>query len=54
MANPFDVRLKTHKLHGKYKNFWSFSISGSCRVIFKFANNEEVVFIDAGNHDIYN
>lgn len=53
LNNPFDERLKTHKLHGKYKNFWSFSISGSCRAIFRFANNEEVVFIDVGDHDIY-
>lgn len=26
--NPFDSRLDTHKLHGKYKNYWAFTIVG--------------------------
>ncbi len=25
--NPFDRRLKTHKLQGKFSDFWSFSIA---------------------------
>lgn len=32
--NPFDVRLKTHKLSGKLKDLWSFSIEYDQRVIF--------------------
>lgn len=52
--NLFDSRLKTHKLHGKYKEYWSFSVSGSCRIMFDFISNDEIVFIDVGNHDIYN
>jgi len=32
--NILDPRLKTHKLHGKLKNLWSFSVSGQYRVIF--------------------
>ncbi|MBI2454197.1 MAG: hypothetical protein HYV54_01315 [Parcubacteria group bacterium] len=27
--NPFDSRLDTHKLHGKYKNYWSFTVCAS-------------------------
>lgn len=52
--NPFDKRLKTHKLKGKYNNYWSFSISGSHRIMFEFLEKDEVVFMNVGDHDIYN
>ena len=48
---PFDDRLKTHKLTGKLKDLWAFRIDYDCRVIFKFINNNEVLFIDIGGHD---
>lgn len=51
--NAFDLRLKTHKLKGKLNNYWSFSITYSHRIIFKFLQNNEVVFYDIGDHDIY-
>ncbi|NOY35524.1 MAG: type II toxin-antitoxin system mRNA interferase toxin, RelE/StbE family [bacterium] len=54
MANAFDARLRTHKLHGKYKNHWSFSVCGSCRVMFAITGKEAVEFINIGDHDIYN
>ncbi len=50
--NPFDARLDTHKLHGKLKHQWSFSVDGKCRILFEFIASE-VVFIDVGDHDIY-
>ena len=37
--NPFDSQLKTHKLGGQLRGFWSFSVNHSCRVIFEFADN---------------
>jgi len=52
--NPFDKRLKTHKLKGKYNNYWSFSVSGSHRIMFEFLDKNEVAFINIGNHSIYN
>lgn len=52
--NPFDKRLKTHKLSGKYGKYWSFSISGSHRIMFEFLDKNEIVFINIGDHDIYN
>ncbi len=52
--NPFDTRLKTHKLHGKYKKYWSFSISDSYRIMFDFISEKEIVFINVGDHNIYN
>jgi addiction module RelE/StbE family toxin len=53
--NPFDPRLKTHSLSGKYKGYWAFSIDYSYRIMFKFLNatKTKVVFINVGKHDIY-
>lgn len=52
-ANPFDPRLDTHKLHGKYKDYWAFSIHGPYRIMFSFAAKSLVEFINVGDHDIY-
>ena len=51
--NPFDQRLKTHKLHGRLKNQCSFSVDKKNRIIFIF-DNKDVIFLDVGDHDIYN
>ena len=52
-ANCFDPRLKTHKLHGKLSEYWSFSLTYSHRVLFQFIDHETAVFIDVGGHAIY-
>ena len=49
--NPFDPKLRTHKLTGKLKGLWSFSVSYDYRVIFRFINDRDVLLIDIGNHD---
>jgi|TARA_Y100000031_G_scaffold77498_1_gene85381 mRNA-degrading endonuclease YafQ of YafQ-DinJ toxin-antitoxin module len=51
--NCFDPRLDTHKLTGKLKNFWSFSITYKHRILFAFEGEGEVGFIDVGDHSIY-
>lgn len=51
--DPFDARLKTHKLHGRLSEFWSFSISHKYRIIFEFGDGDVVYFHSVGNHDIY-
>ncbi|MBI3109565.1 type II toxin-antitoxin system mRNA interferase toxin, RelE/StbE family [Candidatus Daviesbacteria bacterium] len=51
--DPFTPSLKTHKLTGKLKNYWSFSVSFNLRVMFQFAKQETVAFIDIGGHEIY-
>ncbi len=48
--NPFESQLKSHKLSGKLKDYWSFSIEFDLRVIFYFAEEEKIVFIDVGTH----
>ncbi len=51
--DPFDPRLKTHKLHGKLKNHFSFSITYKHRILFEFLSEDEVLFIDVDDHSIY-
>ena len=52
--DPFDLRLKTHKLKGKFDGFLSFSISYKYRIIFEFAKDKKTVYFHAvGDHDIY-
>jgi addiction module RelE/StbE family toxin len=51
--NPFDPCLNIHKLHGKYKNYWSFTVVGQYRIMFSFAEQGIADFINIGTHDIY-
>lgn len=48
--NPFEPKLRTHKLSGKLKDLWSFSIEYDLRVIFSFAEQNKVIFVDIGSH----
>lgn len=49
--HPFDPRLRTHKLTGKLKGLWAFSVTYDCRVIFSFLNKKTVLLMDIGGHD---
>ena len=51
--NPFDPKLKTHKLKGPLSGFWSFSVNQKYRIIFDFADKNTVHFYSVGDHDIY-
>lgn len=50
-GNPFDKRLRTHKLTGKLEGLWAFSVGYDCRVLFKFLGKDEVLLVDIGSHD---
>ena len=52
-ANPFDPLLKTHKLHGKEKEVWAFSVTNRHRIKFVFLPGHSVLFLEIGTHDIY-
>lgn len=52
-ANPFDPRLETHKLHGKYEDYWAFTVVGQYRIMFAFSDKETIDFINIGTHEIY-
>jgi len=53
ISNPFDQKLKTHKLSGKLKGLWSFSITYNIRVVFYFTNDKppKAIFVNIGDHD---
>ena len=51
--DPFDPRLKSHKLHGRLSDFWAFSIDERYRIIFRFFGNDKVKFYAIGGHEIY-
>jgi mRNA-degrading endonuclease YafQ of YafQ-DinJ toxin-antitoxin module len=52
-ADPFDQRLKSHKLNGEFKDYWSFSVNYEIRIIFKAEDNQNFRFELIGDHDIY-
>ncbi len=52
-ANPFNSRLNTHKLHGKYQEYWAFTVVGQYRIMFAFIDSDRVDFINIGTHEIY-
>ena len=51
--NPFHPSLKTHKLQGKDREAWGFSINVRYRIKFIFLSKTRVLFLDIGLHDIY-
>lgn len=51
--NPFGSTLRTHRLHGKEKDAYAFWIDYSYRIKFIFLDEETVLFLDIGTHDIY-
>jgi mRNA-degrading endonuclease YafQ of YafQ-DinJ toxin-antitoxin module len=52
-GDAFDPKLKTHKLGGKFKNYYSFSVSYSYRIVFRFLSKGRILFVDCGDHSIY-
>jgi len=52
--NPFDPKLKTHKLKGRLSNFLSFSIGRKYRIIFELTKDRKTAyFYSVGDHAIY-
>lgn len=54
--NPFDPRLRTHKIHrlsARYgRTIYAVVIDGDLRVVF-FIEGDCVVTVDIGTHDLY-
>jgi mRNA-degrading endonuclease YafQ of YafQ-DinJ toxin-antitoxin module len=53
IENPFHPSLKTHKLSGRLKNLYSFSVTFDIRIILYFTKDKppKAVFIDFGSRD---
>lgn len=52
-SDPFDPRLKTHKLKGELADFYSFSIGKNYRTVFHFEGKNTVIFDNVGTHAVY-
>lgn len=52
--DAFSPELKTHKLHGKLRHLWSYSVDRNYRVVFNFKKDfKEAIYYDIGTHRIY-
>lgn len=51
--NPFDPKLKTHKLNGKFGGFMSFSVGYKYRIIFEITKDNIAHFHSVGDRDVY-
>lgn len=54
--NPFEPRLKTHKLRGQLEGLWASWVEVDCRIIFAFepdpaGSDELIILVDIGSHD---
>ena len=48
--HPF---LKMHKLKGKLKNYYSFSVNYKYRIIFEYDTKTDIALLGVDDHDIY-
>lgn len=54
--NPFNPRLRTHKLKGELSDKWSCSLDYNNRIIFRFIDNpnaeeKDILLLTIGSHD---
>ena len=54
IANPFNNRLRTHKLSGRLQKYWAFWLDYRYRIAFSFVKKGVVRFYAIGDHSIYN
>ena len=45
--------LNVHKLHGKFNEYFGFSVNYKFRIVFRHVSKSEVLFTDIGGHEIY-
>lgn len=48
--DKFNSILNNHKLHGEYKGCNSINITGNFRAVFKYINEDYILFLDIGTH----
>jgi addiction module RelE/StbE family toxin len=52
--DPRAIKLKTHKLQGKWKGYYACSVAYDLRIVFEFVENQpedDILLIDIGTHD---
>ena len=45
--------LKVHKLHGRFKENYSFYVNYKIRIVFVWEDSEGAILLVIGDHDIY-
>ncbi|MEI6238695.1 MAG: hypothetical protein WCP15_04145 [bacterium] len=45
--------LKVHKLHGRFKKYFSFYVNYKIRIVFRYLDKSKIILIDIGDHDVY-
>lgn len=50
-SDPFDTGLKTHKLKGELKGYYSCRLDYFNRIIFIIIEQNSIIIIDIGSHD---
>ena len=53
IENPFHPSLRLHKLSGKLDGYWNISINLRYRILLRFQENGDTLFIAVGTHAIY-
>ncbi len=51
--NPFDPRLRNHKLKGELGDYYAFYLKDGFRVLVDFQGDGSVILVEVGSHDIY-
>ena len=51
--NPKHPSLNTHKLNGVLSGFLSFSVDYQTRIVFEYGKDNEISFLNIGDHNIY-
>ena len=46
-------QLKVHKLHGRMRGYYSFSVNYKFRIVFKYINKKTIILLTVGDHEIY-
>lgn len=46
-------RLEVHKLKGRLKKFYGFSVDYKNRIVFEYISENEVALLAVGDHEIY-
>lgn len=45
--------LKVHKLHGRFRDCYSFSVNYKFRIVFEYLNKTTASLMTVGDHDMY-
>lgn len=51
--NQREKSLKVHRLKGKLKDRFSFSVNYKYRIVFMYFTKKEIVLMAVGDHDVY-